>query len=210
MPSRNKSTDQLGTGHIASHPELYTPARSNNYIFYPIFTEPLLKEGVYEATATANDYISAQQAQEILALSVSASSVPHPQQNVVSIKRGNTELKFAGGWTYPSGTIKFNDYIGADTKSVLLAWRRLSRNVLDETVGDASKYKVRGVLIEYTPSHKQIRHWDYYGCWISNLSEGDFSSEDDGKREITATIEYDKAIEGLPEDMEDIEFVSQE
>lgn len=209
MPSRNKSTDQLGARHIAAHPELYTPARSNNFIFYPIFTKPLLKYGVYEDAATSQDYITPQQAQEILALSVSASSVPHAQQNVITLKRGNEEIKFAGSWTYPSGTLKFNDYIGADTKSVILAWRRLSMNVLDGTVGDASDYKIRGVLIEYTPDNRQIRHWDLYGCWLSQPQESDFSSDDDGKREISVSIEYDKAIEGLPEDLEDIEFVSQ-
>ena len=210
MPSRTKSSDQLGVKHIAAHPELYTPARSNNFIFYPIFTKPLLKEGVYEDTATPSDYIQPQQAQEILALSVSGSSVPHAQQNVISLRRGNEEIKFAGSWTYPSGSLRFNDYIGADTKSVIYAWRRLSMNKLDGTVGDASDYKIRGVLIEYTPDHRQIRHWDLYGCWLSQPQEGDFSSEDDGKREITVSIEYDKAIEGLPEDLEQIEFISQQ
>lgn len=209
MPSKYKSTDQLGTYHIAQHPELYTPARSNNYVFYPIFTQRLLKNGVDESIAQESDYINPQQAQEILALSVTSAAVPHSQQNVITIKRGNTEVKFAGSWTYPSGSFVFNDYIGADTKSVLLAWRGLSQHTLDETVGDASDYKVQGILVEYTPDHRQIRYWDMFGCWVSQLSEGDFSSESDDKRQITATIEYDRAIEHLPDDLEAVTFVSQ-
>lgn len=209
MPSKFKSTDQLGTYHIAQHPELYTPARSNNYVFYPIFTKRLLKNGVDESLAKDSDYINAQQAQEILALSVTSAAVPHSQQNVITIKRGNTEVKFAGSWTYPSGSFVFNDYIGADTKSVLLAWRGLSQHTLDETVGDASDYKVQGMLVEYTPDHRQIRYWDMYGCWVSQLSEGDFSSESDDKRQITATIEYDRAIEHLPKELDEVTFVSQ-
>ena len=208
MPSKYKSQDALGTYHIAQHPELYTPARSNVFVFQPIFTKRLLKAGVLESAATDNDYISALQAQEVLRLSVSSSSVPNFTQNVVEVKRGNTTVKFAGAWTFDAGTIKFNDYVGADTKSALYAWQRLSGNVVDETVGRAENYKVKGVLIEYTPDFRQVRYWDLYGCWISALAEDDFSSDNDGKREVTATIQYDRAIPHLPDDLEEIEFVS--
>lgn len=208
MPSKYKSQDALGTYHIAQHPELYTPARNNVFVFMPMFKRDLLKEGVDEATATASDYIPALQAQEVLRLSVNASAVPNPSQNPIEIKRGNTTIKFAGAWTYSSGSFKFNDYVGADTKSALYAWRRLSCNLIDETVGRAEDYKIPGVLIEYTPDFRQIRYWDMYGCWISSLSEPDFDSGDDGKREITATIEYDRAIPHLPDDLEEVTFVS--
>ena len=206
MPSNNVSLDQLGTYHIAQHPELYTPSRNNNFVFMPIFKQDrILKHGVYEANATDNDYFTKEQLQEILMLSVNSSSVPHYQQNVIEVKRGNGVVKFAGAVTYPSGSLKFNDYIGADTKSAIMAWRRLSFNVENETIGAAEDYKITGTLIEYTPDHRQIRYWDLYGVWISELSEGEFSSDDDGKREITATIQYDRAIEHLPDDMEQIE-----
>ena len=203
MADEKNTLDQLGTYHIAQHPELYTPARNNNFVFMPIFNEDqakLIKSGVDKDTASSNDYITSQDLQEILMLSVSSASVPHYEQNTIEVKRGNGTIKFAGAVTYPSGTLKFNDYIGADTKSCLLAWRRLSFNQEDETIGEAKDYKIKGTLIEYTPDHKQIRYWDLFGCWISKLDEGDFSSDDDGKREITATLQYDRAIEHLPDD----------
>ena len=203
MPSKNVSLDQLGTYHIADNPDLYTPSRNNNFVFMPIFNEDqtlLLKSGVDKTTATSNDYITASYLQEVLMLSVNSASVPHYQQNVIDVKRGNGTIKFAGAVTYPSGTLKFNDYIGADTKSCLLAWRGLSFNQENETIGKAEDYKIKGTLIEYTPDHRQIRYWDLYGCWISELSEGEFTSDDDGKREITATLQYDRAIEHLPDD----------
>ena len=208
MPSNNVSLDQLGTYHIAQHPELYTPARTNNFVFMPRFNENqvrLLKSGVDQANANDNDYFTSDYVQEVLMLSVDAASVPHYQQNVIEVKRGNGTIKFAGAVTYPSGTLKFNDYVGADTKSCLLAWRRLAFNQETETIGAAENYKISGVLIEYTPDHRQIRYWDMYGVWISELSEGDFSSDDDGKREITANISYDRAIEHLPDDVNQIE-----
>ena len=33
MADNKPTLDQLGTYHIAQHPELYTPARSNNFVF---------------------------------------------------------------------------------------------------------------------------------------------------------------------------------
>lgn len=212
MPSNNISLDQLGTYHIADHPDLYTPSRSNNFVFMPIFNDNqtrLIKSGVDASTAEDSDYIDANYLQEVLMLSVTASSVPHYQQNSIDVKRGNGTIKFAGAVTYPSGTLKFNDYIGADTKSCLLAWRRLSFNQENETIGRAEDYKIKGTLIEYTPDHRQIRYWDIYGAWISNLSEGDFSSDDDGKREITATLEYDRAIEHLADDLVQVETTNE-
>ena len=208
MPSKYKSQDALGTYHIAQHPELYTPARSNVFIFMPIFKKDLLKAGVLESAATSADYIPASQAQEVLRLSVSSSAVPNFTQNVVEVKRGNTTVKFAGAWTFPEGTIKFNDYVGADTKSALYAWQRMSGDVITETVGRAEDYKVKGVLIEYTPDFRQVRYWDLFGCWINAVSEDDFSSDNDGKREVSATIQYDRAVPHLPDDLEQVDWVS--
>lgn len=198
--------NNLGTYHIAQNPKLYTPARSNNFVFMPIFNSnqtQLIKSGWTTESASedvSNAYIDANKLQEVLMLSVNSATVPHYKQNVIEVKRSNGKVKFAGAVEYPSGTLKFNDYIGADTKSCLIAWRNLAFNQSTETIGEAEDYKIKGILIEYTPSHEQIRYWELFGCWISELSEGEFSSEDDGKREITATIEYDRAIEHLPDD----------
>lgn len=204
MADKKITLDQLGTYHIANHPELYTPARSNNFVFmftFPNTMTKLLKSGVSRKTATPDDYIATSFIQETLMLSVNESAVPHYQQNVVNLKRGNGEIKFAGAVTYPSGSFKFNDFIGADTKACLLAIRRLSFDQETETIptvmntGDPNYKAVGGTLLEYSPDHRLIRYWDYYGVWINELSEGAYSSEDDGKREITATIQYDRAIE---------------
>ena len=204
MADKKIALDQLGTYHIAQHPELYTPARSNNFVFmftFPNTMTKLLKSGVSRKTASDDDYIATNFIQETLMLSVNESAVPHYQQNVVNLKRGNGEIKFAGAVTYPSGSFKFNDFIGAETKDCLLAIRRLSFDQETETIptvmntSDPNYKAVGGTLLEYSPDHRLIRYWDYYGVWINELSEGAFSSEDDGKREITATIQYDRAIE---------------
>ena len=200
MPSINKTKDALGTYHLAQHPELFTPARSNNFIFYPKFDRPLLKEGVSEAVATENDYISPEYAQEVLSLSINEMSVPHMSQNTIEVKRGNTVMKFAGAVNYDAGSLKFEDFIGADTKSALYAWRRQAFNKEDETIGRAEDYKITAQLVEYTPDHRQIRYWDLLGVWVNDIQEDPFSQENDGKRVVSVSITFDRAIEHLPDE----------
>lgn len=180
---------QIGAYHLAQSPELYTPARSNNFEFIVHDIN-----GIMKATAAEGDENSTiANAEEIIRLSVNKTKVPHFSQKSVEIKRGNSTIKFAGVPEFPSGSLEVNDYIGADTKSVLMAWQNLSYNVKTEKVGNAKNYKKQCKLIEYTPDFVYIRSWVLDGCWISNLEEGDFSNEDGEKRAITATIEYDRA-----------------
>lgn len=202
MPSINKSNDPLGTYYIQQHPEMFSPALSNHFTLFIKLQDRngnplrLLKEG------SNSDYIDGNLAQEILMLSVDEAAVPHNQSGVIEVKRGNGTIKFAGATTYPSGQFQFNDYVGADTKSALLALRRMVFNKDDETVANAADYKVTAQLVEYTQDNRQIRVWDYFGFWCSQLSEDNFAMDNNSKRRISATFEYDRAVEKLPDDNE--------
>lgn len=183
--------DQIGTYHLADNPQLYEIQRSNNYEFVVTDIDGIMRAGAIgtEANATFKN------AQEILRVSVSKSSVPHFQQEVVSVKRGNSTLKYAGVPSFPEGTVEFHDFIGADVKSILMAWQNLSYNVRTEKVGslDRTNYKKDCYLIEYTPDYRKVRTWRLYGCWISNITEGEYSNESGDKKLITATVQYDRA-----------------
>ena len=61
-------------------------------------------------------------------------------------------------------------------------------------------YKKDCTLIEYTPDYKQVRYWELKGCWISELSEEPFDMNNGDKREISATIQYDRAIPHMPDE----------
>ena len=110
-------------------------------------------------------------------------------------------LKYAGVPSFPEGSIDFNDYIGADIKSILKAWQNLSYNVRTEKVGslDVTNYKKDCYLIEYTPDYRKVRTWRLYGCWISSLSEGEYTSDSGDKHQISCTIQYDRAEIDLSE-----------
>ena len=184
---------QIGTYHLADNPSLFEVQRNNNFEFIVTDLDGIQRAG--SIGTEANAFIG--NAQEMLRLSVTKSSIPHFSQDVVSIKRGNSTLKYAGVPSFEAGTLEFNDFVGADTKSILMAWQNLSYNVDTEKVGSVSnpntQYKKNCYLIEYTPDYRKIRTWVLYGCWISKLQEGEYSAEDGGKHSITATMEYDYA-----------------
>jgi hypothetical protein len=132
--------------------------------------------------------------QKLLALNVTKAFVPHFSLEVLEYKRGNEKVKFAGTPSYESGSLTVDDVVGIDTKNILLAWQAQAYDVHTGKGGRMKHYKKNCTLIEYTQDYEQIRKWDLRGCWISALSEEDFDKENDGKRQISVTIEYDKAI----------------
>ena len=190
--------NEYGTYHIADNPALYEPARSNNFELVITGIDSLLSAGIDPATASENDYIKT--AQETIRVSVMSSSVPHFRLGTIDVKRGNNTVHFAGVPEFGEQTLKVNDYIGARTKDALMAWQALAYDVRTEKVRSASNYKKDCVLYEYTPDYETvIRYWEIKGAWVSNVSEDDFSNENNDKREITATIVYDRAIMHLPD-----------
>ena len=188
---------QIGTYHLADNPQLFEIQRNNNFEFIVTDIDGILRAGAIgtEKNAKFNN------AQEMLRLSVTKAFVPHFTQEVVQIKRGNTTLKYAGVPTFSEGQLDFNDYIGADVKSILMAWQNMSCNIQTEKVGalDVTPYKKNCYLIEYTPDYRKVRTWRLYGCWISSLSEGEYTSDNGDKHQINCTIQYDRAEIDLSE-----------
>lgn len=192
---RNSTINELsevahGTYHLADNPNLYEIQRTNSFEFEVPDLNGILRAGMIGNEENA--FID--NASEVLRMSVSQCPIPHFTQNAVEVRRGNNVIKYAGTPSFSAGTLTLNDYIGADTKSVLMAWQNLSYNVRTEKVGIQSDYKKECFLVEYTPDWQEVRRWRLIGCWVSGISEDNYSSDDDGKHNISATIEYDKAM----------------
>ena len=187
------TTEPQGTYVLADNPNLYEVQRTNNFEFVITGLNNILRAGANgtETNATIPN------AQEVLRISVSSAPIPHFSQSTITIRRGNSVVKFAGVPEFSSGTIVLNDYIGADTKAVLMAWRicHTMYRLKGGLVGDSR----RCLSCEYTPDYQPVRKWRLYGCWISSLSESDYSHESNEKHQITATIEYDKAVIDMSE-----------
>lgn len=183
-----------GAYHLSNNKELYEPARSNSFEFLvPLSNKSKLLRAGYKGQESNAYFDSTENAEEYLRLSVVSVTVPTFSQEPLTIRRGNSVMKAAGLPTFNSGNLVINDYIGADGKSILMAWQNLSYNVKTQKVGRMSDYKIDCTLLEFTPDFEVVNEWTLRGCWISGLNIPDFNQEDGGKRQITATIEYDDA-----------------
>ena len=192
-------SNSLNAQHISTNLANYEAARTGFFSLIVDNLNDLDAKGLIKASYTgdrasapASDRI--QNAQEIIKLNVLTADVPHFELETLQYKRGNEVVKFAGVPTFSSGSVKVDDVVGLDTKAILMAWQSLAYNVHTGKGGRMTDYKRRCTLIEYDQTYTQVRSWDLYGCWIKTLSEDAFDKENDGKRAITATIEYDKAI----------------
>lgn len=186
-----ETKDVLGW-HIADNTS-YEPARTNNFEFMITDIDKLLKAGV-DDTGENGDEDFIKDGQEIIRLSVNKASVPHMSQGELEVSRGNIKSYYAGSITFEGGTIEVVDYIGVNGKSVLMAWQRLSGDAKTGRVGRAKDYKKDCILIEYSPDYEKIRSWTLKGCWVTGLSEPDFSFDSADKKVITAKIRFDRAI----------------
>jgi hypothetical protein len=188
-------SNSLSAQHISTNLANYEAARSG---FFSLIVNDI--DNIVSAaftgdpsTATASDKIG-KQAQENLKLNVIKAPVPHFSLQKMSYKRGNDTVNFAGVPEFKDGSITVDDVVGLDTKAILMAWQGLAYNVHTRKGGRMKDYKKNATLIEYTQDFEQIRSWTLYGCWVQDLTEGDFDKENDGKRQITANIVYDRAV----------------
>ena len=191
-------SNSLSAKHISTNLANYEAARTG---FFSLIVDDIdnIVSAAYSgerADATTNDKIA--RAQETLKLNVIKAPVPHFGVNVLEYKRGNDTVKFAGVPEYETGSITVDDVVGMDTKSILMAWQALTYNVYTRKGGRMKDYKKNATLIEYTQDFEQVRSWTLYGCWISKITEGEFDKENDGKRQITAELQYDRAEMDLP------------
>lgn len=178
----------VGAYHFSDNKELFEIQRGNNFDF-------VVSDVLNNISAYGNETKTFPRAKEMIRLSVSSASVPHFSQNAIEVRRGNTAIKYAGVLSWPSGSLECYDFIGAETKDILMAWQARSGNPLYQTVGQQADYKVTANLIEYTPDYNEIvRTWKLDGCWISSIEEDSYSVDANGARKIRCTIEYDRAV----------------
>ena len=179
------STTNFGMYHMHDNRNIYEPQRSTDFEF--VVTDIDGIEKLNGIGTHDND-------QEMIRLAVVDCPVPHFSINALEERRGNSVQKFAGEVSFSSGTLTIRDWIGAETKAILMAWQNEAYDVATDKVGLMSGYKKDCYLIEYTPDKQKVRQWIMYGCWISDIQEDDFSHDSSNNRSVRCTIQYDKAI----------------
>ena len=186
-------SNSLSAQHISTNLANYEAARTGFFSLIVGNIDNIIKATYSGDPRDATDSDKIARAQETLKLNITKAPVPHFQLGVESYKRGNDTVKFATTPEFDSGSIEVDDVVGMDTKAILMAWQGLAYNVHTRKGGRMKDYKKDCTLIEYTQDFEQIRSWTLYGCFIKGINESDFDKENDGKRKITATIEYDRS-----------------
>lgn len=186
-------SNSLSAQHISTNLANYEAARTGFFSLIVDDIDNIVSAAFSGDHAAATDKDKIARAQETLKLNVIKAPVPHFTLTPLEYKRGNDTVKFAGVPEFQTGSITVDDVVGMDTKSILMAWQGLAYNVYTRKGGRMKDYKKNATLIEYTQDFVQVRKWNIYGCWISGISEGEFDKENDGKRQITADIQYDRA-----------------
>ena len=190
----------LNTLHISENLAAYEPARNSFFVFY---VDPTQLTNLYspdfdpdsgEAKVEDGTLFDGQMASDAIRLNVVKSSVPNFTIEPLEYRRGNDVVKFAGVPTFSAGSITVDDVVGLRTKDMLYAWQYLAYNPITRKGGRMKDYKKTCTLIEYTQDYEQIRYWTLYGCFITSIDEDGFDRENDGKRQLTVSISYDRAI----------------
>ena len=190
----NVNNTGIGSYHLAENPALYEPARDHTFKFVlngDLAT--LLRAYTNKKQAGTDDYLH--QVDDVISISVAEASVPHFDIEVLTMKRGNSVVKYAGAPSWGEGSLKLDDFVGARTKDCLMAWNALVYDADTDVVHLADNYKYDCHLIEYNGDFsKIIRTFTLKGCWLKSISESNFTHNDNNLRQIDATIVYDRAI----------------
>jgi hypothetical protein len=186
-------SNSLSAQHISTNLANYEAARTGFFSLIVDDIDNLVKASFSGERDAAADSDKIARAQETLKLNVVSAPVPHFKVNTLSYRRGNDVVNFAGVPDFNSGQIVVDDVVGLDTKSILMAWQALTYNVYTRKGGRMKDYKKNCTLIEYTQDFEQVRSWTLYGCFITEITEDDFNKESDNKRQIKASIIYDRA-----------------
>ena len=188
--------NSLNTMHISDNKYRdYEAARTAFFVLVVDDLDGKLLKPEYKGDptrASESDYLKTPQ--EALKLNVVSCPVPHFEVSTMEYRRGNDVVKFAGVPTWTGGTIKVDDVVGIDTKSILLAWQYLAYNPHTRKGGRMRDYKKTATLCEYTQDYELIRSWKLEGVFITKISEDEFNRENDGKRQLSVDFSFDRAI----------------
>jgi len=134
------------------------------------------------------------QGTEMIMLALVSFSLPTISNDPISVKHGNTDVKFAGVTQWQgSNSLQVNDYITTDMSQIISDWRALVYNPVTDAIGWAVEYKKTGEVVEFGPDGTFYRTWHYEGLWPNEVNFGELSHDGNDIRKIEMTIQYDRA-----------------
>lgn len=118
--------------------------------------------------------------------------LPKSANEVIVVKMGNSETKYAGHATFEAGDMTLYDSVSLDTEKALQDWRDSVYDSRTEAIGLASSYKRDAVVTEFTPDGSISRQWKLEGVWPNAFTPGELSNDDSGVKEIQISLTWDR------------------
>lgn len=118
-------------------------------------------------------------------------SRPTVKNNSKEVQYKNLTTYYKGKTSVESIDIEFRDVIGPSVYQKLMQWQREHTDFATGKGGYAATYKKTLVLNLEDPTGAVVQKFIYYGCFITSLSGGDLSMEDDGIAMVKMNIQFD-------------------
>ena len=133
--------------------------------------------------------------QEVVTLAVVSAFLPSESNEVINLNYSNTTVTVAGKANVNgSGSFVVRDLVDEDMEKVMEDWRSTVYNKENDAIGFASDYKKNATITQYAPDGSRIRVWRLTGVWPSAVDYGSVGYDSPGVKQITMTLQYDKAI----------------
>ena len=131
--------------------------------------------------------------ERLLTMSVVSGDLPSDSNQVIEVKYGNSSVKIAGQYSINNGTLVLRDFLEKDTEAMVEKWREKVYNKRTNAVNFAFDYWKTARIIQAAPDGTHIREWKLFGVWPSAVSYGSLSQNDSEVKEISITLEYNRA-----------------
>lgn len=194
MPNYQSVDLALGASHIAEGLADYEAARSAFFVLTIPKDQLVNLRKPTETTDKNAKMLDSNNAADIIRLNVTKTSVPQFSVGVEQYRRGNEVVKFATVPEWEEGTLEVDDVVGVNTKDILISWLYLAYNPHTRMGGRMKDYKKNAILQEFTQDYELIREWEIKGIFLNKVTDSEFDRENDSKRKISCTFQYDRAL----------------
>ena len=119
--------------------------------------------------------------------------LPSSENEVLSVKFGNSVIKLPGPASFSEGEITFRDSIDLDTEQSLYDWRLMVYDPVTERIGKSTNFKKNAMITEYSPDGSVGRQWKMEGVWPSAFKPGEMNNDGSEIKTMSLTLQYDRA-----------------
>lgn len=153
----------------------------------------LSNQTVGELQRTNNYLVEIAGLPEEVSFLVTGIPLPQSENEVITIKMGNSQIKLPGAGSFSNSEMTLLDSVSLDTEKTISDWRDQVWDSKTARIGKSIDYKKDATITEFTPDGEVGRIWKLEGVWPSAFKPGDLAADSSDVKKISVTLEYDRA-----------------